>query len=414
MTTDIFKAGDVYKLNHKGVWATFLMGDELMGSAEEDAILQLRTFMEDPGIDKVTITPDFHLGYHVPIGTTVESEYYLYPPCVGNDPACGVSLSTVDYDFGPLTKPEKREILNRIEKSIGIVTKDSITKDELLSIITGHQRPPRSWINSLPTVHQISPEDYSEVLALVGTFISKRMLQQVNTIGEGNHYLSVEGSDKGYHIFAHFGSRNFGAAGARYFDAAIKEESGRWGNDNNPGNFVHSETRLGRMYYLFQTMCLEYASWLHHTIHQTVAKAIGTTMEYEGHIPHNFIEHYNGRYVGRKGSTPAREFDNIPLLIPGSMSTNSYVLRPGPNASKYGETVAHGAGRVMGRRAAKKAYTQEDANESMGDVMGNFRNAPIDEAAFVYKDIHKVVDSLVSTGVATVDRVLTPVMVVKG
>lgn len=161
---------------------------------------------------------------------------------------------------------------------------------------------------------------------------------------------------------------------------------------------------------------LEWTTFNHRVIHEAVSRVVSDSPEFLGHVPHNFIELRNGKYVGRKGATPAYDNDGIPLLIPGSMATGSYIMRPGEAAPKLGESVSHGAGRVLSRGAAKKALDQSTVNsefEALG-VVGNFTDVPLDESHGAYKDVDEVINSLVQANVATVELRLKPVVALKG
>ncbi len=63
--------------------------------------------------------------------------------------------------------------------------------------------------------------------------------------------------------------------------------------------------------------------------------------------------------VHRKGAT--RAFKNQPVLIPGDMGTSSYILIGTEKSESlaFGSS-AHGAGRVLGRRQAKKRLNSKD------------------------------------------------------
>lgn len=413
-SNEIFKTGDVYKLNHKGVWATFLLNDELMSSLEGEAVSQLRGVMEMPGVDRVYLSPDMHVGFGFPIGTTLYSKTHIYPDVVGPDPACSVALSYVDYDLTDTDKPTKRHLLNKVENRVAIERLDTgFTMKEFMSVLRGENRPEKAWITHDP----LDGDD--PVFPLIEQLTNERMLKHRSTIGGGNHFLEFGESSNGHtYILSHFGSRGLGAAGARYFEERLMNEMNAWGLNVNKRSlkWMPADSEIGRLYMSFQRAMLEFSAYNHHYIHMKMEEVFDSKVTFQGHIPHNFIEERNGYFVGRKGATPAYDYNGLPLLIPGSMSTGSYVLSPGPEAHRLGETVAHGAGRVLGRRAAKEALVQEDVDREFNEagLMGNFRNVPIDESAGAYKDIEAVIASLVDTGAAVVQDRLNPQLVVKG
>lgn len=54
-------------------------------------------FADIPGnFDKIVLTPDFHKGAGIPVGTVFQSNGFVLPKAVGNDIACGMQLITLD------------------------------------------------------------------------------------------------------------------------------------------------------------------------------------------------------------------------------------------------------------------------------------------------------------------------------
>ena len=68
--------------------------------------------------------------------------------------------------------------------------------------------------------------------------------------------------------------------------------------------------------------------------------------------------------VHRKGAT--RSFPNTPVIIGGSMETGSYLLMGSQKSlrSSFGST-AHGSGRTMSRKKAKKMSSGENIAEKI-------------------------------------------------
>ncbi|GAA2403246.1 RNA-splicing ligase RtcB [Actinomadura vinacea] len=52
----------------------------------------------EPRITRVALTPDFHKGAGIPIGTVVETRHALLPQAVGNDINCGMRLEVTSLD----------------------------------------------------------------------------------------------------------------------------------------------------------------------------------------------------------------------------------------------------------------------------------------------------------------------------
>lgn len=134
-------------------------------------------------------------------------------------------------------------------------------------------------------------------------------------------------------------------------------------------------------------------------------------------IHHNYaaIENHFGKnvYVHRKGATKA--YEGQFGIIPGSMGSNSYIVKGLGNRESF-KSCSHGAGRVMGRSAAKKQFTA-------GDVIKDMKKKNIsvgkkdmkdiaEECVWAYKDIDQVMEN--QKDLVEIVHKLTPILVVKG
>ena len=66
-------------------------------------------------------------------------------------------------------------------------------------------------------------------------------------------------------------------------------------------------------------------------------------------------------------------------------------------------SVNHGAGRIMGRKHAKRALDQETIDNELDnhDILSNCRKYPKDEAPAAYKDFEEVLNSVKTAGLAS-------------
>jgi tRNA-splicing ligase RtcB len=117
--------------------------------------------------------------------------------------------------------------------------------------------------------------------------------------------------------------------------------------------------------------------------------------------------------VHRKGAVRAGKGDLV--LIPGSMGTASFIGEGLGSADSF-ETCQHGAGRVLGRNAARKLKSPEEVKQEMSDwgieFISNEPKSAAEEAAFAYKDIDGVMAA--SADLVRPVRRLVPLGVVKG
>jgi len=414
-----FKAGNIYKMRHGNVWATLVMNDQLFGEYEHGALTQVRNSMELPGIERVSVMPDSHVGYGCAIGTTLESSTHLYPDTVGVDPACSVGMSEISFDSSYLSERDKRNIIADVSRVIGVgnqLRDTGTTFSFMKKVVDGMARPEGAWVNAYePLWKERSTDAYKNFIELLRDTVTDNMLKQFNTIGSGNHFLAIEKDDTGQHyIVTHFGSRGIGNKLARWFDAAIKKEILAWGGSlSNDLIHVPAYTPLGQLYYTFNRAMLELATYNHHLVHETVAEAMGERIRNFSHIPHNFIEYHNGKYVGRKGTIPAYDNNSISMVVLGNMKDGSAVFSPG--GMSYGDSIPHGAGRTMSRGAAKKALDQGAVNLELEEagVVGNFTDVPIDESAGAYKNFDEIVKVVQETEIGVLKFRTRPVLVWK-
>jgi tRNA-splicing ligase RtcB len=108
-----------------------------------------------------------------------------------------------------------------------------------------------------------------------------------------------------------------------------------------------------------------------------------------------------------------------PVLVPGDMGTASYVLvgTEKAMAETFGST-CHGAGRVLSRKAAKKAAKGRAIYRELEDrgilVRWTGRGTMAEEMPDAYKDISQVVEVVHGAGISRKVARLRPMAVVKG
>jgi tRNA-splicing ligase RtcB len=134
-------------------------------------------------------------------------------------------------------------------------------------------------------------------------------------------------------------------------------------------------------------------------------------------------------YVHRKGATrsfgPGRKeipkkYQEVgqPVLIPGDMGTESYLLR-GTNESEeaFGST-CHGAGRVMSRHQAKRRWNGREIARML-EQRGIYAHPAswsvmAEESPDAYKDVSQVVNVTHGAGLSLKVAKMVPLGVVKG
>ena len=155
-------------------------------------------------------------------------------------------------------------------------------------------------------------------------------------------------------------------------------------------------------------------------------------------VAHNiakYEEHtVNGKkknlYIHRKGATRAfpkgtkelpKKYRDVgqPVIIPGSMSTGSYVLcgLEGSMKESFG-SACHGSGRVMSRHQALReipmSKTFNSLKEKGIEIRVRTRKLISEEAEWAYKNPDEVVSVVERAGLAKIVSKNKPVIVIKG
>ena len=133
--------------------------------------------------------------------------------------------------------------------------------------------------------------------------------------------------------------------------------------------------------------------------------------------------------VHRKGATRAFGPDRSeiplkykdvgqPVLIPGDMGTESYVLHGIDKSEETFGSTCHGAGRVMSRNLSRKKFWGKDVVDELGRrgiyVHPASMKVAAEEAPGSYKNIRDVVNAVDGAGISKKVVRLQPLGVVKG
>ncbi len=137
----------------------------------------------------------------------------------------------------------------------------------------------------------------------------------------------------------------------------------------------------------------KYSSANHEIIHDSVLNSLGEKVLcfVENHHNFAFKEKIGSReyIIHRKGATPAKK--GVLGVIPGSMASPGFIVRGKGNEFSI-NSAAHGAGRLMSRKAAKKQFEFKDLNKLLKEKQVTLISAGLDEAPMAYKDIEEVMD----------------------
>jgi tRNA-splicing ligase RtcB len=288
---------------------------------------------------------------------------------------------------------------------------------------------------------------------------------QIGTLGSGNHFLEVQVVDQIFDeaaaeamglfhgqvvIFIHCGSRGLGHQVCTDYLRTCERANTQKYHITLPDRqlaCVPFRSPEGEAYFGAMCAAANFA-WANrqlitHWAREAFAKVFGRSAEDLGmhlvyDVAHNIakVEEYevDGRarqvVVHRKGATrafppghpevpPRYRAVGQPVLIPGDMGRYSFVAvgTPGAVAETFGST-CHGAGRVLGRKAAARALAGVDVAAELRKrgivVRAQDRSLLAEEASQAYKDVAEVVEVCEKAGISRRVARTRPIGVVKG
>jgi len=454
-----------------------IYGDEqiLEAGKADRSILQAAHVAELPGVVGYSLAmPDIHWGYGFPIGGVAATDVasgVVSPGGVGYDINCGVRLVAMD-----LEEKDVRACLDDLVHHVYRQVPCGIGSSGGIPRIAGRAfsevcRKGSRWAVKKGYGSESDLERTEDGGCLEGADPDrvsqravKRGLEQVGTLGSGNHFLELGVVDKIYDpkvagvfglekgqvtLMIHTGSRGFGYQVCDDFLKGMVQASQKFGIrlpdrqlacsplDSTEGkNYLAAMACAANFAWANRQVIMVLAARAFEACFQVSSDRLKVRLIYD--VSHNMakIEKHvwKGREmelcVHRKGATrafgpghpkvplPYRAVGQ-PVLIPGDMGTASYVCVGTQQAMEktFGST-CHGAGRVMSRHQAKKAakgrMLEEELRKKGVAVLSRGRSTLAEEMPEAYKDIHQVVQVMHEAGISMKVARLRPVGVIKG
>lgn len=368
-------------------------------------------------IVKIILTPDFHKGAGIPIGTVMMTKGFAVPQAMGNDINCGMRFYTTD-----LSEERIQEKLPELTKKIrhiffeggrqipmtgrqrqalfryGLEGLLETNRDSGKSGLWQYYQPEiqERWLNrtvfrgSLKADHVEGLEDF------IGSYDQLTYDDQIGTVGGGNHFLEVQRVAEIYDgqtanawkikkgavaVMLHAGSLMIGHHGG-LLNRKICQEIYPAGL-THPGNKIYPIPEAGtspEAWKRFWSASGNAANFgfanrlfLGFMIQHALTGVLGEfDMELLYDAPHNYIwkRQIDGEdyYIHRKGACCAGGCEEMegtefayygePVMIPGSMGSSSYLLRGLGNPDSLW-SASHGAGRKKSRGDAIRGNDEE-------------------------------------------------------
>lgn len=371
-------------IDFKGRYASCrVFADAIEETAEE----QIKTFLDCPAFDgaKIRIMPDVHAGAGAVIGFTAPLGDKVIPNVIGVDIGCGVHSVLYGDRAADLVFADFDRLL-RLAVPAGFSVRER-----------PYARMESVWNGGIGDGFAEFQEDVDLVSEKTGQDHG-RVWKSIGTLGGGNHFIEIGKDDDGnVWLTVHSGSRNFGLKVALHHQKKAIAQMGKqggleWLSGDDAEEYLR-DMRTAQKFADLNRRCM--------------LDAIGDFMpEPDGHVAsvHNFIGDDD---VIRKGAISAHYGEKV--VIPWNMR-DGLIIGRGKGKEDWNNSAPHGAGRVMGRKQAKRTL---DADEFFDDM----RSAGIwstcvgpdtlDESPEAYKDHSSVKLALAES--VTVERTVRPV-----
>jgi tRNA-splicing ligase RtcB (3'-phosphate/5'-hydroxy nucleic acid ligase) len=341
---------------------------KVFGSHEDATIAQMKNCMAVGNAVAGVICADGHLGYAQPVGGVIAYERQISISGVGFDIGCGNMAVRLDTQFAA------------IEDKVGTIIKDVA---KVISFGVGRRNAERAEHELFDDADAWRESDMDAY--------RQKAVGQLGTVGSGNHYVDLMRDDKGFvWIGVHFGSRGLGHTSAtRYLKAA----GGKDGM-NVPPAVVDEDSELGRRYIAAMQLAGRYAYAGREWVVERVRKIIGGAVTDSVHNHHNYAwrETHGDRdlWVVRKGATPA--FPGQRGFVGGSMGDDAVIIEgvDSEEAKAALYSTVHGAGRMFGRREAKRRFTRAEMDAWLQERGVTLVGADLDESPMAYRRLPEV------------------------
>ncbi|MBI3872100.1 MAG: RtcB family protein [candidate division Zixibacteria bacterium] len=443
--------------------ARILASPGIFATMDDGVFEQITNVATLPGIQRHALCmPDGHWGYGFPIGGVAAFDLetgVISPGGIGFDINCGMRLLRTNLTLDEV-RPRLASLMDTLYSLVpcGVGSKGvlRLSESEYRQMTTmgagwcvergyGWPEDP-DHIEEQGCIPSADPDQCSSKAV-------QRGLNQLGTLGSGNHYLEVQvvrpenvfdaqvaqsfgiGIQDQICVMVHCGSRGFGHQVATDYLRAFGPVMTKHGitmidKELACAPFSTPEARS----YFGAMNCAANSAFANrqvitHRIREAFAKTFGKNeldmgLEIIYDVAHNIakVERYeiDGKtkdlLVHRKGATrsfgPGQvqlpvDYRDIgqPVIVGGSMETGSYLLVGTQRAmdETFGSTL-HGSGRTMSRTKAKTMIKGEKLRQSLLDRGIAIRTASLsglaEEAGFAYKDISEVVAAVHNLGIS--------------
>ncbi|MFC1670164.1 RtcB family protein [Spirochaetota bacterium] len=451
--------------------------EKILMDLDDNVIDQLTNVTMLPGIIKHSICmPDAHSGYGFPIGGVAAIDPHdgvISPGGIGFDINCGVRLLVTSLTYDDV-KPKLKELVdslyNRVPSGVGSTGMLKLSLNQL----DGPMQNGARWavkngygetddldnIEEGGCISQSNPHSISK-------HARERGKNQIGTLGSGNHYLEIQvareeniydmetakqfGITKKNQILImiHTGSRGFGHQVATDYLKKFQNVMQNKYKLSMPDRELACapfHSKEGQDYFNAMNCAINFAFANRQLITHRVREVFSDIFSQQYNnlnikliydVCHNTakLEKHNidGKeteiLIHRKGATRAFpkgmqgipvKYKNTgqPVIIGGNMEVGSYILAGIENSKDAFFTTAHGSGRSISRKKARKRFDGKELLKKMLEkgiyVKTSSLGGLAEEAGGAYKNIDEVVRATDLAGLSKPVAKLIPIGNIKG
>ena len=427
-----------------------------------------------PGIVKYSLAmPDIHWGYGFCIGgvaaTDIEAGGVISPGGVGFDINCGVRLMRTNLTEKDV-KPKARDLVYALFNNVpaGVGSKGEIrisSQEEKKLLIKGAKWAVERGYGSPEDLEYT--EEHGAIEGADPNAVSSRAYErgqkQAGTLGSGNHFMEVQVIDQLYDeqaaevfnlhlgqvtVMIHSGSRGFGYQICDEYAKGMVRTLDKFGIRVPDRQLACAPVKSAQgQAYLGAMRCAANYAWCNRQVlmeltRRTFQKSfnlgpgdLGMDLIYD--VAHNIakLEKHivdakeKTLCVHRKGATRAfppghkelpERYKSVgqPVIIPGDMGRNSYLLVGTEKAAETFYSTCHGSGRMMSRSAAIRSLKGRSIARELEQkgifVRSAGRETLAEEAPEAYKNVNDVVGVVHQAGISKRVCRMRPLGVVKG
>lgn len=340
----------------------------VFGEHDDNTIAQMKNCMGVGNAVAGVICADGHLGYAQPVGGVIAYEKQISISGVGFDIGCGNMAVQLD-----VRAAELEAYALQLAHDIASVISFGVGR-------TNEERVEHELFDDHDLWRAADMLDYRT-----------KAQAQLGTVGSGNHYVDLMHDEHGWAwIGVHFGSRGLGHTSATKY---LKAAGGKDGM-NVPPAVVDIDSEIGQRYIAAMTLAGQYAYAGREWVVERVRRITGGEVTDSVHNHHNYawIETHGDRvlWVVRKGATPA--FPGQRGFVGGSMGDDAVIIEgvesEEAKASLY--STVHGAGRLFGRKEAKRRFKREEMDKWLVERQVTLVGADLDESPMAYRRLPEV------------------------